>query len=188
MILHFTFDDGPHRWTPALLDALKEYDSTATFFVLGCHALAADDVLKRTADEGHAIGVHGWGHTPWTNLSDEELRHDLDTTIALIEDVTGTRPWLYRPPHHAGYLREDRIAESRALSLRVGPGYDPGDWMLGKTAESLYHSVLAHARDGQVVNWHDGMPPGGGAGSTSRAPTVGAVRGLLHSGVRSTRL
>jgi peptidoglycan/xylan/chitin deacetylase (PgdA/CDA1 family) len=30
-----TFDDGPSRWTPMVLDLLREHETRATFFVIG---------------------------------------------------------------------------------------------------------------------------------------------------------
>src|SRR3954471_13399906 len=58
-----TFDDGPNEEaTPAILDALHARGVRATFFILGRHAERWPHLVKRIADEGHAIGNHGYYH------------------------------------------------------------------------------------------------------------------------------
>ena len=69
----FTFDDGPEsRFTPKLLDLLKKYNISATFFVLGSKAEKNPGLIRRMNQEGHLIGLHNYVHrtnwfmTPWT--------------------------------------------------------------------------------------------------------------------------
>ena len=62
-----TFDDGP--WpsnTRAVLDALAQHCTKATFFPIGKHALWHPEILKEVAAAGHTIGGHTWSHA---NLS-----------------------------------------------------------------------------------------------------------------------
>lgn len=62
-IAYLTFDDGPsEKITPKILDILSEYDIKATFFVLGKMIDVNPEVLKRTYEEGHAIGHHSYSH------------------------------------------------------------------------------------------------------------------------------
>jgi peptidoglycan-N-acetylglucosamine deacetylase len=56
-----TFDDGP--WpgsTKAVLEALANHCTKATFFTIGKHALYHPDILKTVAAAGHTIGTHTW--------------------------------------------------------------------------------------------------------------------------------
>src|SRR6476659_7947337 len=62
-----TFDDGP--WpenTRAVLAALAQHCTKATFFPIGKHALWHPEILKEVAAAGHTIGGHTWSHA---NLS-----------------------------------------------------------------------------------------------------------------------
>jgi len=62
-----SFDDGPdRRWTPKILDILKEKKAPGIFFVIGDQANRAPDLLKREYNEGHEIGNHTWTHRPST--------------------------------------------------------------------------------------------------------------------------
>src|SRR5436305_10351705 len=62
-VVVLTFDDGPNpNATPPILDALKDRGVKATFFILGRHAEQWPELVRRIADEGHAIGNHGYFH------------------------------------------------------------------------------------------------------------------------------
>ena len=58
-----TFDDGP--WpnnTRAVLEALANHCTKATFFPIGKHALWHPEILKEVAAAGHTVGGHTWSH------------------------------------------------------------------------------------------------------------------------------
>ena len=49
-----TFDDGPDgRWTPKILDILKQKHATATFFVIGENMQARPGLVQREVADGH---------------------------------------------------------------------------------------------------------------------------------------
>lgn len=59
---YLTFDDGPSKITPQILDILKQYKVKATFFVQGHKAEANPDLIKQIYLEGHSIGNHTYSH------------------------------------------------------------------------------------------------------------------------------
>src|SRR5690242_773941 len=68
-LVAFTFDDGPNpETTPAVIDALKQYNVPAAFFIvtqritgkLGEHSR---EVLRRELDAGFLVGSHSVTHT-----------------------------------------------------------------------------------------------------------------------------
>ena len=65
-VAYLTFDDGPsEHTTEKILDILKENNIKATFFTLGSsieNNSKSEEILKRIAKEGHAIGSHGYSH------------------------------------------------------------------------------------------------------------------------------
>ncbi|MFC8277724.1 polysaccharide deacetylase family protein [Streptomyces sp. NPDC057271] len=94
-----TFDAGPGKDTPRLLDVLKEKKVPATFFLLGRkHVDRYPEVVKRIADEGHEVANHTWTHRILTDLEADEVRDELSRTQDAIEKITGNRPTLMRPP------------------------------------------------------------------------------------------
>ncbi len=94
-----TFDAGPGKDTPELLDILKEKKVSATFFLLGRnHVLKHPDTVRRIRDEGHEVANHTWTHKILTDEEPEEIRAELEKTQEAIEKITGKRPRLMRPP------------------------------------------------------------------------------------------
>ncbi|MGW1812408.1 polysaccharide deacetylase family protein [Streptomyces sp. NPDC002125] len=94
-----TFDAGPGKDTPRLLDILKEKKVPATFFLLGRdHVLKHPDTVRRIAAEGHEVANHTWSHEILTDRKPDEIRAELKRTQDAIAAITGTKPRLMRPP------------------------------------------------------------------------------------------
>lgn len=94
-----TFDAGPDKDTPELLDILKEKKVHATFFLLGKHhVLKHPDTVRRIQDEGHEVANHTWTHKILTDEEPDAIRAELEKTQVAIEKVTGKKPRLMRPP------------------------------------------------------------------------------------------
>ncbi len=103
---------------------------------------------------------------------------ELESTSALIYEATGTEPAVWRAPAFATDARIDDIAAG--LKLRhVGADVVPDDW--SKTdPEQIAARVTEYVEDGSIVCLHDGMPPDGGNGTSSRQATVDAVALILE--------
>ncbi|MFF8288783.1 polysaccharide deacetylase family protein [Streptomyces sp. NPDC016309] len=111
-----TFDAGPGKDTPHLLDILKEKKVPATFFLLGQrHVDRYPDVVRRIAAEGHEVANHTWTHQILTDLEPDEIRQELSRTQDAIADITGRKPTLMRPPQ--GRTDETVADISRELGL-----------------------------------------------------------------------
>jgi peptidoglycan/xylan/chitin deacetylase (PgdA/CDA1 family) len=89
--IRITFDDGNASDLELGLDALRERDLTATFFVvagrLGTPGFLDEDGVRRLADAGMQIGCHGMRHRPWRGLGEDELREELVEAKAMLEAV-----------------------------------------------------------------------------------------------------
>ncbi|MCX5416582.1 polysaccharide deacetylase family protein [Streptomyces sp. NBC_00059] len=111
-----TFDAGPGKDTPQLLDILKEKKVPATFFLLGRdHVLKHPDTVRRIAAEGHEVANHTWSHEILTDRKPGEIRAELKRTQDAIAAITGTKPRLMRPPQGR---TDDTVSEiSKELGL-----------------------------------------------------------------------
>ncbi|WP_433406755.1 polysaccharide deacetylase family protein [Streptomyces sp. CA-146814] len=111
-----TFDAGPGKDTPKLLDILKEKKVHATFFLLGeHHVLKHPETVRRIQDEGHEVANHTWTHKILTDQEPDEIRAELEKTQVAIEKVTGKKPRLMRPPQGR---TDDKVSEiSKELGL-----------------------------------------------------------------------
>ncbi|WP_406404765.1 polysaccharide deacetylase family protein [Streptomyces sp. NBC_00879] len=111
-----TFDAGPGKDTPKLLDSLKEKQVHATFFLLGeNHVVKQPDVVRRIAAEGHEVANHTWSHHRLDELDADGIRNELSRTQEAIAKITGSRPTLMRPPQ--GRTDDDVTSVSRELGL-----------------------------------------------------------------------
>jgi peptidoglycan/xylan/chitin deacetylase (PgdA/CDA1 family) len=78
-----TFDDGPWQGnTPAVLKALADHCTKATFFPIGKHATYYPEILKQVAAAGHTVGSHTWAHK---NLAAKPFDKDLELAKEEIE-------------------------------------------------------------------------------------------------------
>ncbi|MFD8668723.1 polysaccharide deacetylase family protein [Streptomyces microflavus] len=111
-----TFDAGPGKDTPELLDILKEKKVHATFFLLGKnHVVKHLDTVRRIQDEGHEVANHTWTHEILTDREPDEIRAELEKTQVAIEKITGKKPRLMRPPQGR---TDDTVSEiSKELGL-----------------------------------------------------------------------
>jgi peptidoglycan/xylan/chitin deacetylase (PgdA/CDA1 family) len=69
---------GPLVGVPRILDMLREYELTATFFVPGITAERYPALVERIVDDGHEVGHHSHTHRPPQTLTEDEERRDFD--------------------------------------------------------------------------------------------------------------
>ncbi|MGL4662877.1 MAG: polysaccharide deacetylase family protein [Culicoidibacterales bacterium] len=97
--VYLTFDDGPSKITPQLLDILKTLGVKATFFVLYSETEEGKAMYKRIVDEGHSIGVHSTTHDyDMVYQSVDTFLTDFEKTHRKIQEETGVNTRLFRFP------------------------------------------------------------------------------------------
>jgi len=184
-LLALTFDDGPDpRWTPAILDILKQENVPATFFILGKNGQAYPDLVRRLVDEGHEIGNHSFTHPNLGEIPLSLTELELNATQRLIESEIGRSTVLFRPPYF-GDAEADKPQEvepalvaQRLGYIMVGVRIDPDDWQLPVTADQIVNRTIDRAMDsnpetrGEIILLHDS----GG----NRSATIEALPRLIH--------
>lgn len=149
-----TFDGGPGRYTARLLDILRERNVRATFFLLGRgHIERRPELVWRIHREGHELANHTWTHRRLTELEPAEVRDELSRTQRAIQQITGYRPRLMRPPQGYTDPRVARIAGSLGLA-QVLWTVTAKDYATRNT-ELIMRRVLAGARRNGVILLHD---------------------------------
>ena len=97
-----TFDDGPSpKYTPLLLDGLKERNVQATFFLLGKNVKENQELVQRMQAEGHLLGNHTYNHVQLNKIPETTARQEILKTNNEIYEVTGKYPEYMRPPYGA---------------------------------------------------------------------------------------
>jgi peptidoglycan/xylan/chitin deacetylase (PgdA/CDA1 family) len=145
-----TFDGNPGEPTDRLMDLLKEYKASSTFFLEGRRIHEFPDVVRRIAREGHEIGDHTWTHAVLTDVSDAQIRDELRRTARAISRITGTEPTLMRPPQgrtddHVSKVSKE-LGMAQVLWTVTAKDYETNDTTL------ISKRVLAGAgRDGIIL-------------------------------------
>lgn len=157
--VYLTFDDGPNlTWTPAVLDALRDGGVKATFFLIDDHITAETEwVVRRIAEEGHAIALHSGSRKPMV-MSRESLAARLEHARDRITAITGRDPCrLFRP--HAGWRSAPMYDALARLDFRLaGWSWGMWDWSWWRTPEAsaMAKRLERKASPGDIIVIHDG--------------------------------
>lgn len=84
--------------TRRILDLFAKYDTKATFFILGWVAKAFPELIAEIAKQGHEVASHGMNHRRASTQTREQLKEDIESSIHLLEDITGNKVLGYRAP------------------------------------------------------------------------------------------
>jgi peptidoglycan/xylan/chitin deacetylase (PgdA/CDA1 family) len=163
-----TFDDGPDAvFTPQVLDVLKANNVKATFFVIGSRARANPEVIRRIAEEGHALGNHSWSHPYLSRLTPEEVAAEIKQTDQALDSVLGYHPTIFRPPY--GKAPPAVIEEVAAAGYRVVDwSVDTRDWE-GASPERILGLVKKEVRPGGIILQHSAGASKEDLGNTVKA-------------------
>jgi cellulose synthase/poly-beta-1,6-N-acetylglucosamine synthase-like glycosyltransferase/peptidoglycan/xylan/chitin deacetylase (PgdA/CDA1 family) len=179
-----TFDDGPDgRWTPKILDILKQKHAPATFFDIGKNMAAKPGLVARELREGHNVGNHTWTHPNIGEIPAAQTAVELSATQRLFETITGRSMRLFRPP----YFGDAEPSTPREVAplldaqsqgyLSVGLRIDTDDWKKPDPSHIIDTAIARLAdrdqRPGQVILLHDS----GG----DRSRTVAALPVLIDA-------
>ncbi|WP_048140258.1 polysaccharide deacetylase family protein [Methanosarcina horonobensis] len=176
-----TFDDGPGRITPYILDVLRKYGVKATFFCLGCcidkniaaqdntgRYITGNEIVKRANDEGHLIAIHSHDHRDLTGLTDEEiLNNELSRTKKIITNLIGKTPVYFRPPYGSIDDRVNNIAKALDLKIvlwncRSADSSTEPAIILGGSLKykygpvDIYSNIMRNIENGSIILCHDG--------------------------------
>ena len=157
-VIYLTFDCGYENGnTEPILDALKKHNAKATFFVVGHFLESAPEIVKRMAEEGHAVGNHTYHHPDMSAISDlESFRKEVEDVSSLYKETTGKDMIkYYRPPQ--GKDRTENLKMAQQL------GYSTFFWSLAyvdwnvdsqPTKEQAFDKLLTRIHPGAIVLLH----------------------------------
>jgi polysaccharide deacetylase family protein (PEP-CTERM system associated) len=87
--------------TERLLELFDRSGVRATFFVLGCVADRAPDLVRQIAASGHEIACHGYHHQLLYNLTPKQFREDVREAKCALEQIAGVPVVGYRAPSYS---------------------------------------------------------------------------------------
>ncbi|MDN7228337.1 polysaccharide deacetylase family protein [Planococcus sp. N064] len=148
-----TFDDGPSRVLPQILDVLKQENVPAAFF-WQTRLLHPERPWKRVLEEGHQIGSHTVKHSNLVNLPFEKQYKDIKNSIEKIEQVAGAEVTYFRPPF--GQFNADTLRAAEALDVKpVMWRVASMDWELQNNPQQVVCTVKDNLEDGAIILLHE---------------------------------
>ncbi|MGD0734360.1 MAG: glycosyltransferase [Terracidiphilus sp.] len=185
-----SFDDGPDpKWTPKILDILKQKHVKGTFMLIGAEAAENIGLMQRLVREGNEVGNHTYTHPDISEISPQQLDLQVKLTERLFASKLGVQPLYFRPPYD---IDEEPDTDDQAEPvvriqnegyIVIGSKIDTHDWdeHPHKSPQEITQSVLDFLQlmktkpqfRGSVILMHDG----GG----NRQATVDALPYLIDS-------
>lgn len=148
--LYLTFDDGPTPGiTEFVLDELKRFDATATFFLVGSNAEKHPELVERMRAEGHAVGHHSYSHLNGWKTDDDTYLEDVHRAAELIGGP------LFRPPY--GRIKITQIEALKRDHHIVMWDVISGDFDQSISRQQCLDNVLGNAKAGSIVVLHDSV-------------------------------
>jgi peptidoglycan-N-acetylglucosamine deacetylase len=174
-LVALTFDDGPdNRFTPKILDILKQNDIKATFFVVGSHVKEYPDVVKRIVDEGNAIGNHTWDHGQLSKMNRTQVKNEINRADEQLYSILGFHTALFRPPY--GETTKNAVQECTDQGYKlIDWSVDTRDWA-GAPTPQIMKDVNNELFPGGIILQHSA---GGKNGDLSN--TVAATEQIIKS-------
>ncbi len=140
-------------YTDALLQCLEEEHVRATFFTVQFWAEKYPEYLKKIAEKGHEVGTHSATHSYMSRLSEVEIEAELESSCAAIENVTGKKPELFRPPY--GDYDDLLIDTCNAMGLYpIQWDVDSLDWK-DLSASDIAARIVQKTRSGSIILMHN---------------------------------
>jgi len=148
--IYLSFDDGPHpAATPFVLDQLKQYNATASFFCIGKNVAAYPDLYKRILAEGHITGNHTYDHLNGWKVGDKAYFESIAKAAQFIDSK------LFRPPYgRITAFQGKQVIEKLGLTVVMWSVLS-ADFDISITPQKCWENVQHAAGNGSIIVFHD---------------------------------
>lgn len=155
-LVGLTYDDGPDPVsTPAVLAALEQTGTKATFFMLSARAARHPGIVMDVVAAGHEVALHGVDHQRLTRLGSREVQERLVRGRAVLEEVSGQRIRWFRSPHGAQNVGTYRAIRRAGLHSVVWTAA-ANDWVAQDHSE-VAPRLMESLTGGGIALLHDAL-------------------------------
>ncbi|HEY0677630.1 MAG TPA: polysaccharide deacetylase family protein [Chitinophagaceae bacterium] len=150
-VMYLTFDDGPNETaTPFVLDQLKKYNASGTFFCIGKNVAGHPSLYSQILSEGHVTGNHTFNHLNGWKVTDDAYFKDIIEAKKFIDSK------LFRPPYgRITRFQAKHLVESSHKFNVIMWDVVSGDFDTTISPEKCSNNVLRNAGHGSIVVFHD---------------------------------
>ncbi len=157
-VIYLTFDAGYENGNiQKILNALREENVKASFFILDNLILKNDDLVKQMIDDGHVVANHTTKHKDMTKMTcKDDFAKELRELECLYEKTFGKKmPKYYRPPE--GKISKENLKWAKELGYKtVMWSFAYADWDNGKQPSQEYamKKITDNLHNGEIMLLH----------------------------------
>ncbi len=151
-VVALTFDDGPGPYSGTTVETLRRYGMRATFFVCGRSVVGYPDEPAVEATVA-AIGDHTWNHLDLPTLGAARARDEIARTQRIVEQTSGEKVRLFRPPYGAHTAQIDRTVDGLGM-ITVLWNVESGD-SEGVGWERMLATITRDIAPGDIILFHE---------------------------------
>ncbi len=141
------------EYTDKILSELDRHGVKCTWFAVEFWVEKYPEYAKKIVEKGHELGTHSKTHPYMSKLSGEQVRDELNSSCKKIEEVTGVKPTLFRPPY--GDYNNQLIEIAGKLNLyTIQWDVDSLDWK-NLSATELSLRVINGVKEGSIILCHN---------------------------------
>ena len=111
------------------------------------------EAFKKLLDSGCEIGNHTYHHKNVSNMSEGDIRKELEMTEKAISDFTNIKPTLLRPPEGSFGKHLEKVCLEKKYDVILW-SIDTRDWEKA-SAEQIVATVLNNIENGDIILMHD---------------------------------
>ena len=142
--------------TTRLLQILRDNNIRATFFLSGIWPINFPTLARAISAAGHEIGNHSYTHPHMTQLPLTEVSNQIVRTGAMIRNITGVSPYLFRPPY-GEYNQAVLNTLARLGYITIMWTVDSLDWQ-NPGVNQIVNRVVNNIEPGAIVLMHQAAP------------------------------
>ena len=140
-------------YTDKLLETMEKNEIRCTFFAVQFWVEKYPEYAKKIVESGHELGTHSRTHPYMSKLSEKEIRDELTTSSKAIEDLTGQKVTLFRPPY--GDYNNLLIDTCKDMNLYpIQWDVDSLDWK-NLSATEIAMRIINGAKNGSIILCHN---------------------------------
>lgn len=140
-------------YTDKLLSIMEEENIKCTFFMVEFWTEKYPDYVKKISDSGHEIGTHSATHPYMSKLNKNSIIKELTTSSKAIENITGKKVEVFRPPY--GDYNDLLIDTAKEMGLyTIQWDVDSLDWK-NLSATEIKKRVVSKVKSGSIVLFHN---------------------------------
>lgn len=147
-----TFDDGPSKYSEQIMGMLRSAGAQTTYFLIGGSVSEFPNVPREQVRFG-GVADHTWSHADLRAAGSDGASSELRRTKRTLEQATGQKIDLMRPPYGARDESTDRVSHKIGL-LPVMWDSDTQD-SLGAGSQAITQNAIEGLRPGGIVLMHE---------------------------------